>query len=164
MNTLKQLVLQEADTQKILLNIQTFMECALEVRAEAWQSIELPWIPALLHIFPGVSKSPCTWLFFCSIGDGIVLTKLYVSCAKEQVPVSGWGEGNYCFCHRNLCDDKMLHDNVFLGHLHVILILSEHRLWPLLSHLRDNQEYNHPRIYGRSQITPVFVSWAAAVA
>lgn len=42
MNTLKQLVLQEADTQKILLNIQTFMKCALEVRAEAWQSIELP--------------------------------------------------------------------------------------------------------------------------
>lgn len=35
MNTLKQLVLQEADTQKISLNIQTFMECALEVRAEA---------------------------------------------------------------------------------------------------------------------------------
>lgn len=35
MNTLKQLVLQEADTQKILLNIQAFMECALEVRAEA---------------------------------------------------------------------------------------------------------------------------------
>lgn len=42
MNTLKQLVLQEADTQKILLNIQTFIECALEVRAEAWLSVELP--------------------------------------------------------------------------------------------------------------------------
>lgn len=125
MNTLKQLVLQEADTQKILLNIQTFMECALEVRAEAWQSVELPYIPALLHIFPGVSKPPRTRLFVCCSGGGIALAKLcFVSCAEEQVPVSGWGEGNYCFGHRSLCDDKMAQDNVFLGHLCVILSLS----------------------------------------
>lgn len=31
----KTVSVEEADTQKILLNIQTFMECALEVRVEA---------------------------------------------------------------------------------------------------------------------------------
>lgn len=49
MNTLKELVLQEADTQKILLKIQTVMKCALEVRAGPWQSREMPYFPALLH-------------------------------------------------------------------------------------------------------------------
>lgn len=43
MNTLKQLVLQETEAQKILLKIQTFMKCALEVSVGAWQSRELPY-------------------------------------------------------------------------------------------------------------------------
>lgn len=120
MNTLKQLVLQEADTPKILLRIQTFMKCALEVRAGAWQSRELPCFPALLHVFPGVSEPPCTWLYLYCSGDGFALAELCV-CAEEQVPVSGWGEVNYR-CHRgSLYDDKRLHCNVFLGHLWVVL-------------------------------------------
>lgn len=51
MNTLKELALQEADTQKILLKIQTFMKCVLEVKAGDWQSRALPHFPTLLHAF-----------------------------------------------------------------------------------------------------------------
>jgi len=76
MNTLK--LLQEANTQKILLKIQAFMKCALEVRTGAWQSREPPCFPAPLHIFPGVSEPPQVELYsFCS-GDGLVLAELCV--------------------------------------------------------------------------------------
>lgn len=54
MNTLKELVLQEADTQKILLKIQAFMKCAPEVTAGDWQSGELLHFPSLPHAFPQV--------------------------------------------------------------------------------------------------------------
>lgn len=84
MNTLKQLVLQEADTQKILLKIQTFMKCALEVRAGAWQSRELPYFPALLHVFPGVGEPPRARLYLYCSGDGFALVELCVWAALRD--------------------------------------------------------------------------------
>lgn len=66
MNTLKELVLQEADTQKILLKIQAFMKCAPEVRAGDWQSGELLHFPSLPHAFPQVSWQSREWLDFLS--------------------------------------------------------------------------------------------------
>lgn len=68
-------MLQEGDTQKILLKTQIFMKCVLEVRAAAWQSRELPYFPALLHVFPAVSKPPWAWLYSYCSGDGFVLVE-----------------------------------------------------------------------------------------
>lgn len=84
MNTLKQLVLQEADTQKILLKIQTFMKCALEVRAGPRQSRELPYFPALPHVFPGVGEPPRARLCLYCSGDGFALVELCVWAALRN--------------------------------------------------------------------------------
>lgn len=129
MNTLKELVLQGADTQKILLKIQTFMECALEVRAGAWRSRELPSFPALLHIFPGVSEPPRTGLYLYCSGDGFALVELCVWAVLRNRYRSQAEQRLATDVAATVCTmTKRSHYNVFLGHLWVILTPS-----PLLS-------------------------------
>lgn len=78
MNTLKELVLQEAATQKILLKIQAFMKWAPEVRAGDWQSGELLHFPSLPHAFPQISLQSHAWLDLPKVG-----TKQVTYCLKS---------------------------------------------------------------------------------